>query len=295
MQTNNLCTYGPHCRITGGLSLPTEECGAPLCSRHLHHLCQGEFETTFKHVIGAVETMGKRCLPCLLQDNNSFTKEVCSKIGCTISGTLELDWPDRPLTEPSLESRRSATTRRNSSVGASPIADSPAGRTRSRLAHMSEDADAEEESDITDAPAPMKKRGGKRGAKRAPMRRTALSLEQQAILVKHYEELFEQKPSYIYLQEWAKNEFKLSSMPSRSLVAKIIKNKTEILAKVYEATMQLDRKRKRTAWSKKVSALEEELLHWVQHHDATHGGRVPLTDAMIIQKVRISANNCICA
>ncbi len=57
------------------------------------------------------------------------------------------------------------------------------------------------------------------------MRRTALSLEQQAIFVKHHEELFEQKPSYIYLQEWAKNEFELSSMPSRSLVAKIIKNK----------------------------------------------------------------------
>jgi hypothetical protein len=71
-------------------------------------------------------------------------------------------------------------------------------------------------------------------------------------------------------------------MPSRSLVAKIIKNKTEILAKASEATMHLDRKRKRTAWTKKVFALEEELLHWVHHHNATYGGRVPLTDAMII-------------
>ena len=42
------------------------------------------------------------------------------------------------LTEPSLESKRSATTRRNISNGASPIADSPGGRTRSRLAHMSD-------------------------------------------------------------------------------------------------------------------------------------------------------------
>ncbi len=82
-------------------------------------------------------------------------------------------------------------------------------------------------------------------------------------------------------------------MPSRSLVAKIIKKKN--LAKVSEATMPLDRTRKRTAWSKKVSALEEELLHWVHHHDTTHGGRVPLTDAMIIEKVHISANPCMCA
>jgi hypothetical protein len=74
-------------------------------------------------------------------------------------------------------------------------------------------------------------------------------------------------------------------MPSRSLVAKIIKNKTEILAKASEATIHLDQQNQRMAWFKKVSASEEELLHWVHHHDATDGWRVPLTDAMIIQKV----------
>ncbi len=66
---------------------------------------------------------------------------------------------------------------------------------------MCEDADGEEESDIDiNAHAPVKKRGGHKEAKRAPMRRTTLFLEQQAILVKHHEKIFEQKPPYIYLQ-----------------------------------------------------------------------------------------------
>jgi len=39
------------------------------------------------------------------------------------------------------------------------------------------------------------------------------------------------KPSYISLQEWAKEQFRLKSAPSRSLVAKLLKNKAEIFAK----------------------------------------------------------------
>jgi hypothetical protein len=95
------------------------------------------------------------------------------------------------------------------------------------------------------------------------------------------------------LQEWAKENFQLKSLPTRSLVTKIIKNKTEIMEKNAEATQLLDRKRKRKSWSSKVATLEEELLNWVQHHDATHGGRVPLTDAMMIQKEKNQVCACV--
>ncbi len=57
------------------------------------------------------------------------------------------------------------------------------------------------------------------------------------------------------------------------------------MEKSAEATQLLDRKRKRKSWSSKIAALEEELLNWVQHHDVIYGGRVPLIDAMMIQKV----------
>jgi hypothetical protein len=72
------------------------------------------------------------------------------------------------------------------------------------------------------------------------MRRTALSLDQQALLFKHHNEHWEDKPSYINMQEWAKENFQLIS---RSLVAKIIKNKKEIMEKNAEATQSLDQKK----------------------------------------------------
>ena len=50
---------------------------------HLHHLCQGEFEKKFEDVLGEVE-MSKRCVSCLLLENDLFTKEICNKIGCSI-------------------------------------------------------------------------------------------------------------------------------------------------------------------------------------------------------------------
>jgi len=45
---------------------------------------QGEFESAFEHVNGTVETMGKRCLVCLLSENNCFTDDVCEAIGGSI-------------------------------------------------------------------------------------------------------------------------------------------------------------------------------------------------------------------
>ena len=60
-----------------------------------------------------------------------------------------------------------------------------------------------------------------------------------------------------------------------------------------EATQSLDRKRKRKLWSSKVTTLEEELLNWVEHRDVIHGGRVPLTYAMMIQKEK--KHVCACA
>jgi hypothetical protein len=58
---------------------------------HIHHLCQGEFEKKYEKVIGEIE-MGKRCVSCLLLENDMFTKEICSKIGCTIKGSKEIEW-----------------------------------------------------------------------------------------------------------------------------------------------------------------------------------------------------------
>jgi len=80
--------------------------------------------------------------------------------------------------------------------------------------------DEQEEMDKSDSDAPepaVKKRGGKIGKKRLPMRRTALSLDQQALLIKHHNEHWGDKPTYISLQEWAKEKFQLKSLPSRSL------------------------------------------------------------------------------
>ena len=86
MSTRNVCSYGPHCRMSEGFSLATEKCGTPSCARQLHHLCKGEFESRFQDVLGSIDSMSKRCIPCLLLENGSFTKEVCKEIGCTMKG-----------------------------------------------------------------------------------------------------------------------------------------------------------------------------------------------------------------
>ncbi len=37
--------------------------------------------------------------------------------------------------------------------------------------------------------------------------------------------------------------------------------------------------------------LETHLLRWIMHHDATHGGRVPLPDSIIVEKAKLIARD----
>ena len=75
-------------------------------------------------------------------------------------------------------------------------------------------------------------------------------------------------------------------------MAKLLKSKADIFAKASE-TLQLDRKRKRTPSSTVVATLEKQLLEWVQHHEATRGGRIPLTYDMLVQQVRSPCAFCL--
>ena len=139
-----------------------------------------------------------------------------------MKGVTELEWPNQSSRiEPSPGPKGSAT--RRISVGASPIANSHAGHTRSRVVTAEVVAgNHEEEMDKIDSDAPepaVKKRGGHIGRKRLHMLHTALSLDQQALLIKHHNEQWGDKPSYISMQEWAKEKIQLNSLPSRSLVA----------------------------------------------------------------------------
>ena len=117
----------------------------------------------------------------------------------------------------------------------------------------------------------------------------ALSIEQQLKMVQYLEaHQGSDRPTYAALQDWAMAEFGLSGKPSRSLVGKIIKDKEKITAAAQES-MQKDRKRKRTT-SANQALMEKHLLEWVAHHDSIHGGRVPLTDAMITEQVGMPIN-----
>ncbi len=86
----------------------------------------------------------------------------------------------------------------------------------------------------------------------------ALTLKQRARLLQYHQNqsVSGAKPSYVSLQEWAKEQFRLKSAPSRSLVAKLLKNKADIFAKASEI-LQLDRERKRTSSSIAVAILEK--------------------------------------
>jgi hypothetical protein len=95
---------------------------------HIHHLCQGEFEKKFEDVFGEVE-MSKRCVSCLLLENNMFTNEICNKIGCSIKGAKEIEWISKSSGFELSPGPEGSATRRFS-IGASPIDDSPATRTR---------------------------------------------------------------------------------------------------------------------------------------------------------------------
>ncbi len=106
--------------MTEGFSLPTEQCGGTSCTLHIHHLCQGEFEKKFEDVIGEVGQMGKRCVSCLLRENDMFTKEICNQIGCTIKGAKEIEWLSKSSGFDLSPGREGSATRRLS-IGPSPI------------------------------------------------------------------------------------------------------------------------------------------------------------------------------
>jgi hypothetical protein len=92
--------------------------------------------------------MVKRCVSCLLLENDMFTKEICKKIGCIIKGAKEIEWLSKSSGfELNHGSEWSAT--RRLSIGASPIDDSPTTRTRA-LALVAEELVLEEEE--VDAP-----------------------------------------------------------------------------------------------------------------------------------------------
>ena len=83
---------------------------------------------------------------------------------------------------------------------------------------------------------------------------------------------------------WAKREFGLQQGPSKGFISKLIKNKEDIVEKV-AAPLRLDSKRNKPLNDADLATLERNLLDWVHYPDATHGGRIPLSDAMKIEQV----------
>jgi hypothetical protein len=134
--------------MTEGFSLPTEPCGNPSCNLRIHHLCQGEFEKKFEEVLGELE-MGKRCVSCLLLENDLFDKEICSKIGCSIKGSKEIEWLSKSSVLQVSPGPEGSATRRLS-IGASPLDDSPTTARTQALALVAEELVLEEEEE--DAP-----------------------------------------------------------------------------------------------------------------------------------------------
>jgi hypothetical protein len=111
----------------------------------------------------------------------------------------------------------------------------------------------------------------------------ALTLTQQLDLIDFYDAQVE-KISYLELGAWAKREFGLHQAPSKGFISKLLKNKEAIVEKAAE-TLRLDRKRKKPLNNADLDTLEKTLLDWVHYHDAAHGGRIPLSDAMLIEQV----------
>ena len=53
-------------------------------------------------------------------------------------------------------------------------------------------------------------------------------------------------------------------------------------------------KRRRVCAVVGVKSLEELLIiQWISHHDATHGGKVPLSDNMLLEQVSV-VHNTVC-
>ena len=90
---------------------------------------------------------------------------------------------------------------------------------------------------------------------------------------------------------WAQVHFKLHQAPSRAAVNCFLKCKESILSENNDVlhVKAYDRKRKRHVTLNDQKLLEEHLLKWVRHHDSTHGGAIPLPDAMIIAQAKIIA------
>ena len=132
---------------------------------------------------------------------------------------------------------------------------------------------------------PRRKAGGKIGFKRPEgSKRTSLTLNQQAEMIAHWDNCGTHKPTRVQLAVWAQEEFSLPTLPSRPLVSKILKDRSVILARVSQYG-EMERKRRRVTSGVMQTQLEEALLEWVRNHDDRHGGRVPLQDIMITEKV----------
>ena len=71
------------------------------------------------------------------------------------------------------------------------------------------------------------------------------------------------------------------------MVSKLLQKRDTILANKMN-DYELGRCRNKKVPSAELAALKRELLRWVHHHDSTHGGKVPLTDDMIITQVRVN-------
>ena len=149
---------------------------------------------------------------------------------------------------------------------------------------LEEEDDSPEEGDHPED-ARSRRPGGQMGRqRRRGIKRIALTVSQQLQMIEFFESQAS-RISYSALGAWAKEEFCLRQAPSKGFISKVMKNKKEILEKTAEA-LSLDRKRRKPVNSANLSVLERLLLEWIQHHDATHGGRIPLSDAMIIEQVQ---------
>jgi len=112
-------------------------------------------------------------------------------------------------------------------------------------------------------------------------KRVALSVNQQVKLIEFCDSMAQNKPTYQELTVWAREQFSLPQAPSKGLIAKIMKNKQEIMEKSLEA-FNLGRKRKKTICNTQQATLERLLLDWVHNYAAIHGH---ISDAMMIEKV----------
>eukprot|EP00873_Tetraselmis_striata_P032869 jgi/Tetstr1/453133/TSEL_040155.t1 len=89
---------------------------------------------------------------------------------------------------------------------------------------------------------------------------------------------------------WAKETFTLKAPPSKGYISKLLKAKSTLLSTHSSLrSKNASRKRKRFAYSEPQARLEELLLDWIRHHDATHGGKVPLSDMMILEQAKLLA------